>query len=285
MAFSVTQLFIYPIKSLGGIEVQQTALCSTGFQNDRRWMLVDEQFRFISQRELPKLCLFSLNISPTGFQVNFHNESLNLPDSIEKGTQMVVTIWGDKVTALKAPDWICDWFSDKLNQKIYLVFMPEESQRLVDTKYTQDKEVVSFADGYPILIIGESSLQLLQSKIDHPISIQRFRPNMVFSGGEAHCEDDWKHFGIQLLSFKGIKTCARCSVTTINPLTGTLEKEPLKTLSKYRRVDQKIMFGQNVIGPTTGIVAVGMKIEVRSTSVDSELLRSEKTFFRQGDSP
>lgn len=260
MEYQVTQLFIYPIKSLSGIEVTAAQLDATGLEYDRRWMLIDTNNRFISQREFNILCLFETAFTQNGIQITYQNNSIEIPFTLSVGTKLDVTIWDDTVAAICAPDIINDWFSNKLQQPVRLVYMPDATKRKVNPDYAIQEEIVSFADGYPLLIIGEKSLNLLQSKLPEPISITRFRPNIVFSGGEAHCEDTWKTFYINQLPFIGVKPCARCMIITIDPTTGTTSHEPLKTLASYRKQDQKVLFGQNIIAPTRGSIAVGMNI-------------------------
>jgi uncharacterized protein YcbX len=260
MEYQVTQLFIYPIKSLSGIEVTHSQLDATGLEYDRRWMLIDANNRFISQREFPLLCLFKTALTQSGIHINYKNHSIEIPHTLSEGNKIDVTIWDDTVPAICAPYHINDWFSDKLQQPVRLVYMPTETKREVDPRYASQQEIVSFADGYPLLMIGETSLQLLQSKLPETISMNRFRPNIVFSGGEAHCEDNWKTFYINQLPFKGVKPCARCMITTIDPNTGNTSAEPLRTLATYRKQDQKVLFGQNILAPTKGSIAVGMNI-------------------------
>jgi uncharacterized protein YcbX len=260
MSYSITQLFVYPIKSLAGIAVQSAELCNTGLLHDRRWMLIDEQNKFITQREFHQLCLFKTAFVENGISITYNNDQIIIPLFLAEGTPKNVTIWDDKVDAIQASSDINDWFSKQLNQKVSLVYMPENSKRLVDLKYANNNEIVSFADGYPLLVIGQSSLDLLQSKLQEQITIERFRPNIVFTGGQPHCEDDWKNFSINNIPFKGVKPCGRCVITTINPTTAIAGAEPLKTLAKYRAQENKILFGQNVMGVNTGSIAVGNTI-------------------------
>jgi uncharacterized protein YcbX len=256
----ITQLYIYPIKSLAGIEVTKTALDTTGLQYDRRWMLVDAQNRFISQREFHLLCLFQTALTPTGIRVEYNGDSIEIPLCIADGNIVTVTIWDDTVKAISAHHIINEWFSTQLGQAVTLVYMPGDTRRSVDPAYAIQDAMVSFADGYPLLCIGEQSLQLLQSKIPERMSMSRFRPNIVFSGGAAHCEDSWTTFYINQLRFKGVKPCGRCVITTIDPDTGKAAAEPLRTLATYRNQHNKILFGQNVLAPTQGTIEVGMEI-------------------------
>lgn len=146
-----------------------------------------------------------------------------------------------------------------------LVRMQEQARRLVDTEYAQNGEVVSFADGYPFLLIGQASLDDLNSRIDQPVHMNQFRPNFVFRGGVPFEEDGWSSFTIGGAPFQAVKPCARCVVTTINQATAEKSAEPLRTLATYRQLRNKIMFGQNLLSSSpAGTVQVGDKLEVIS---------------------
>jgi uncharacterized protein len=144
------------------------------------------------------------------------------------------------------------------------VYMPDDAKRLVDTDYAKNNEITSFSDGYPFLIIGQSSLDELNSKLEEPLPIDRFRPNIVFTSGEPHEEDSWKHITINAIDFFGVKTCGRCVVTTIDQQTAVAGKEPLKTLAGYRSVNNKIKFGMNLLHKGEGKVQVGKEIIVHA---------------------
>jgi uncharacterized protein YcbX len=149
-----------------------------------------------------------------------------------------------------------DWFSEILGIKCHLVKMPESSERKVDRNYVENK-IVSFADGYPFLIIGQSSLEDLNSRMEVPLPMNRFRTNFVFTGGNSFDEDNWNKFKIGNVIFKSVKPCARCVITTTNQETAERLQEPLLTLSKYRKIDNKVMFGMNLVCESTGEVKVG----------------------------
>jgi uncharacterized protein YcbX len=255
----ISQLFIYPIKSLGGIELKQSFVTQRGLQYDRRYMLVDENGVFLTQRTLHNLALFKLSMVDDGFVVNYENHSIKVPFSITGITQKV-TIWDDVVDAVIATDDLNNWFSLHLNQKMKLVYLYEQSLRPVNPKYANNNEQVSFADGYPLMMITEASLNLLNSKLKKPIGMDRFRPNVVLSGAEPHSEDELRNFKIGTAQFKVAKPCARCVVTTINQQTLQTGKEPLATLAKCRRVGDNVNFGANVICLKEGNIAIGYTV-------------------------
>jgi hypothetical protein len=223
-------------------------------------MLIDEHNQFISQRTFPNLCLFKVEIKEHGFSVTYDAKDILIPFELEQGRTVQVKIWDDKVEALLADSLINDFFSKQLQIKCSLVFMPDNSYRLVDKNFSNDDTHVSFADGYPILVIGQESLNLLNSKLVDPIEMNRFRPNIVFEGGNAHSEDLMKKFRIAEVDFLGVKPCARCQVPTINQHTGLMSKEPSRTLASYRNFDHKVNFGQNVIVMNEGIIRLSDKI-------------------------
>lgn len=253
-------IYIYPIKGLGGISLNEAVVLQKGLQYDRRMMLVDEQGVFISQRTFPNLSLFKLQSLSDGFSILFGEQQLKIPFSFE-GELLPVRVWEDEVQAIVAPYEINAWFSQQLNQSIRLVYMPEHATRAVDKKYALQNEQVSFADGYPILVISEASLHLLNSKLEESVLMDRFRPNLVLTDCEAHAEDGLKIFAIGEVEFKGVKPCARCTVVTINQQNAQQGSEPLKTLSTYRKVNNKVLFGQNVLCLQQGKIKVNQIVE------------------------
>ncbi|MFD2033671.1 MOSC domain-containing protein [Belliella marina] len=246
----LSDIYIYPIKSLGGIRLPEAILEEKGLQYDRRWMLTDASGKFMSQRSTPKLSLLQVSLSESGLEVRHkQDETIHIsipfePKSTEKKT---VTIWDDGVEAQLVDEEISNWFSTQLEIPCDLVIMPESTQRKLDEKYAVNGESVSFADGMPYLLIGQGSLDDLNEKLEDPVPMDRFRPNLVFSGGKGFSEDSWVQIQIGSAQFKIVKPCARCIMTTIDQETGNKGKEPLKTLAGYRTIGKKVMFGQNMV--------------------------------------
>jgi uncharacterized protein len=263
--FVLSEIYIYPIKSLGGIPLKKARLEEKGLQYDRRWMLVDEEGIFITQRKHFQLALLQVSIVDSELKV-FHKKSpeQSICFSLDEdtGEQISVVIWKDTTTALEVNKTVSDWFSDFLKFKVRVVKMPLTEKRLVDQDYATNNEVVSFADGYPCLLIGQSSLDGLNEKLLNPILMDRFRPNFVFTGGEPHVEDSFKDFYIGEVLFSAVKPCSRCVLITVDQQTGEKGQEPLKTLTSYRTVDKKIMFGQNLLHQQTGTIRVGDELKV-----------------------
>ncbi|GIZ10348.1 MOSC domain-containing protein [Flavobacterium sp. UMI-01] len=264
----LSEIWIYPVKSLGGIALSHAKVTLRGLEYDRRWMLVDEKGTFITQREYPELALFQPSIANDSLvichrdaikgSVRFSLSQKNNSPKIE------VLVWEDTVKAVEVDTAISAWFSRILGFGVRLVFMPEESHRKVDANYAVSSEdITSFSDGFPFLIIGQASLDDLNARLENPISIQRFRPNFVFTGGSAYEEENWTEFTIDNHTFYGVKPCGRCVVTTVDFEKGIFSgKEPLFTLSKYKKVGKKVIFGQNAITPKEGILQLGDEISV-----------------------
>lgn len=259
----ISEIWIYPIKSLAGIRLQRAIVKQKGLQYDRRWMLVDTAGRFLTQREHPEMALFRVAIDNRHLIVSRQSESIRLDLSGKPASNFLkVQIWDDEVEATEVNPEYSAWFSRHLGIECKLVFFPENSQRDVDPEYALKKEQVSLADAYPFLIIGQSSLDALNKKLEVPISIKRFRPNFVFTDGSPHEEDTWRNFKIGTVSFEGIKPCARCVLITVDPETGVKGIEPLKTISTYRKLNAKVYFGENLLARTDGEVSEGDLIEI-----------------------
>lgn len=265
MPFIVSEITIYPIKSLGGISLQEALVEERGLQYDRRWVLADENNVFITQRQNEQMALIDVTMSEDGLRVNHRFKRvalLKIPFVPQTNEEQEITIWDDVVRGIRVSDEADAWFSAVLGKKCSLFYQPDDSIRLTDPKYSITKEEhTSFSDGYPILVIGQESLDELNAKLEEPVSMKRFRPNLVFTGGEAHVEDTWKYFTIGEAKMVGVKPCARCVLTTINPETAEKGKEPLRTLTKYRNMNNKILFGQNLLVVETGKISVGDEIE------------------------
>lgn len=264
----VSQLYIYPIKSLGGIALQTVEITDRGFQYDRRWMLVDANNRFISQRELAEMALLKVNITSSGLEVYHTNDPTDIfrvPFPPYNGTTLPVSVWDAGCNARLVSEEANNWFSHKLKIDCRLVYMNDEDNILIDETYNINNSINSFSDGFPILIASEASLEDLNSKLDQALPMNRFRPNLVISGSKAFEENEIKEFIIGDIHFFGVKPCARCVITTIDQSTAVKGKEPLKTLATYRNYNNKILFGENVIAMQTGTISVGDPVQVLQT--------------------
>jgi len=272
----VSELYIYPIKSLPGIAVKQARTTKTGFEHDRRWMLVDENNLFISQREAPQMTQLLVAIEKDGLTITHKTTKESFPIPFSKptsdGLAVSVTIWDNTCDAEYVSDEADAWFSKMLEIKCRLVYMPDDTRRIVDQRYAPADAITSFADAYPFLIIGQASLDELNTRLAEPLPMNRFRPNIVFAGGLPFEEDTLKDFTIAGIKFSGVKLCARCPITTINQDNGIRGKEPLKMLASYRRKDNKVLFGQNLVHDGEGIISVGDSLEILSFNDDGRFV-------------
>lgn len=261
----LSEIWIYPIKSLGGIRLTNAQVEGRGLQYDRRWLVIDENARFLTQREINKMAIIDVAILQEGLLLSHRFESGNsilLPYKPVTAVPLNVTIWDDTVEAVTVSNEVDEWLSNQFDQKVRVVMMPESTERKADPQYALNGENVSFADGFPFLLISEASLEDLNNKLANVAMMRRFRPNFVVSGAVPFSEDSWKSIQIGTIRFKVVKPCARCVLTTIDPETGEKGVEPLKTLSSYRRVNNKVLFGQNLVASQTGVVREGDKIEL-----------------------
>jgi hypothetical protein len=260
----VSALYIYPIKSLGGISLNQSQVTDRGLQYDRRWMLVDGKGVFLSQRKLPQMALLQVSMEATGLVVSHkkNGATITIPFAPPSLNETEVTVWESRSTALRVSHAADAWFSGQLGVACSLVQMTEAHPILVDPEYAHRGELTSFSDGYPFLLIGQSSLDDLNQRLAEPVPMNRFRPNIVVSGAAPFAEDNWQHFTIGQLHFYGVKLCGRCVVTTIDQNVGIAGKEPLQTLTGYRKDGNKIYFGQNLLHQGTGMIQLGDAVQV-----------------------
>ncbi len=265
----LSEINIYPVKSLGGISLSSSMTLKRGLQFDRRWLIVDKNNVFITQREYPLMALIATSLNIDGIVLTDKRNPSNyftLPFEVNEGNAFDVVIWNDTV---KAVHWNADadkWISDFLGDDFRFVYMPEYSERKVNPKFRINDEIVSFADGYPFMVIGQESLNELNRRLEIPLPMNRFRPSFVFTGGNAFAEDHWKIIKIGNAEFRGTKLCERCPITTTNQETAERGKEPLKTLATFRAVQQRILFGQNFVSVKEGQVKLGDKIIVQETA-------------------
>ena len=264
----VSQLNVYPIKSLGGVSLPSVNITDRGFEHDRRWMLIDNNNRFLSQREFAAMALLKVEITKEGLKVFHQNDTTDfiiIPFSPFKKERVTADIWGIACEPLLVSDEADKWFSKALNTNCRLVYMDDDTQVMIDERYNINNNLTSFSDGFPILMISEASLNNLNSKATEVLPMNRFRPNIVISGANAFEEDKMKEFVINGITFYGAKPSTRCMVTTINQSTAEKGKEPLKTLATYRSLNNKIYFGENVIAGSIGKINVGDTLSIIKT--------------------
>lgn len=259
----LSEIWIYPVKSLAGIRLTEAQVQEKGLQYDRRWMIVDPFGRFLTQRDFPAMALLEVEVQANALLISNKlrpEENISVPFQPLTAEAVNVTIWDDEVNAVTVSNEVDAWLSDQLDMEVKLVLMPDTTERKADPRYAKNNENVSFADGFPFLLISQASLDDLNRRLTEPVSMKRFRPNFVVTGTRPFAEDQWKSIQIGSLRFDIVKPCARCVLTTIDPETTERGKEPLKTLATYRRLNNKILFGQNVVAKQHGLVKQGDQI-------------------------
>ena len=245
-----------------GISVNSAQTLERGFEHDRRYMLIDEYGTFISQRTHPSLVFFKPQILENDLVVHFKKESIQVPLSTSLENTVNTTIFENLVQATEVSKEMNIWFSSLLNQNVRLVKMSKHDVRHKDLIKGPEKVEVSFADGYPYLIVGTDSLDHLNTLLKEPLDFDRFRPNIILKTTKPHIEDTWEEISIGDVNFQVIKPCARCQVITVNQSDGQKSKEPLKTLSTYRKKDNMVYFGANAICRRDGIIRIGDEVVI-----------------------
>lgn len=261
-ALSLASIHIHPVKSLGGFEVPQVRTTDRGLEHDRRWMLVDGTGRFLSQRVLPIMACLYCGPHAAGFRVTDvrGGRTIDLPWAIDAGERIEAHVWDDAVNVICAPEAWSEWFSETLGQAIRLVHMPDSTKRQVDPKYAH--AILPLSDAFPCLVISQTSLDDLNTRLAKAVPMDRFRPNLVVAGGVPYQEDQWKVIDIGDLAFQVVKPCARCVIITTDQRTGARGDEPLRTLATYRSAGNKVLFGMNATFEGSGILRVGDKLRV-----------------------
>lgn len=272
----LSAIYVFPVKSAKGIKVNEARATATGFEFDRRWMVVDQSGRFVTQRTQPRLVHVDTALTADHLVLSApgHGE-VRVPLKLEPEASQTVTVWHDTLPAREESRQAAEFFSDLLGAAHKLVRFPEAGERAVprvpkdgraggeyaDSRPSEDRVTgrrVQFADAFPFLLISQGSLDLLNEKLAAkgvpPMGMERFRPNLVVSGCEPHAEDRWDVLFIGDMRFDVVKPCARCSIPSVDPEKATYGVEPLRTLATYRREAGKVLFGQNLVHHDEGVV-------------------------------
>ena len=259
---TLSGLYVYPIKSCAGISLQSAELCATGLRHDRRWMLVDETGEFISQRTHPRMALISVHLCTEHLIVTAPGmPDLKVPLRQETADLIDVHIWGDTNRGALVGEHADRWFGEFLRVPCRLVYKPDDDVRPVGSLYAVEGDQVGFADGFAFLLISEASLDDLNGRLEEPLPMNRFRPNFVLSGCGPYAEDGWSRIKIGSVPFRVAEPCPRCAITTVDQNTGAPGKEPLRTLTTYRKTELGAVFGHNLIHDSLGTVRVGDPVE------------------------
>jgi uncharacterized protein len=282
---NISEINIYPVKSLKGIALDEAVVEKRGLRNDRRWMLTDRNGYFFTQRELPHMAAIRISLNRRGLVASAPGvENLRMPQHPEVKLRQHVTIWQSEVEAHVYDRHVNEWFSEVLKRECRLVLMPDTTERHVNAQFDRGADIVSFADGYPLLVIGEGSLEEVNRRIAEVadrnvrVPMNRFRPNLVVRGSEPFAEDGWARITVGRAVFRVVKPCARCVITTVDQAKGEFDgKEPLKTMATFRLAKQVfpetyesygqtangVLFGENLIPENPGVaIRVGDEVEV-----------------------
>jgi len=257
MSYTVQSIIIYPIKGMKGVSMSSAKASARGFENDRRYMLIDENGTFISQRTHPILTKIEPTILQDGMYVKFEETEYSFPLSLNSDTSVNATLFDNEVQGTLVSTQIDKYFSDIIGEPVRLLKMTESDVRNKKLIRGPESTEVSYADGYPYLVAGTESLDELNARLENPVLMDRFRPNIVVRTNDAHVEDTWENVEIGYCNFIIIKPCARCPVVTIDQASGLRSKEPLKTLSTYRKIGNNVYFGANAICLSEGVISIG----------------------------
>ncbi len=252
---------------MSGIALKSSYTEERGLPHDRRWLLVDKDNKSLTQRQHSEMALLEVAIKDKELEVNHKNNLLShlkIPLDYIHTERIPITIFNDVVVAPLVNDPVIEeWFSNALGEKVKLVFMDAATERKINPDYAKMGEMVSFSDGYPVLVTTQASLNELNGRLDQAVPMDRFRPNLVVGGAKPYQEDNWDQITIGTAVFKVVKPCGRCVVTTINQTTAEKSKEPLKTLSSYRMKNNKVIFGQNLIPLNRGEIKIGDEVKIK----------------------
>lgn len=261
----VGSLHLYPLKGARGIDVESARVTPRGIEGDRRYMVVDQNGVFLSQREAPRLALVTALPVPGGLRLRASGGSwLEVPRVEAEAALRVVRLWAGTCVGVDQGDAAASWLGEWLDRPCRLVWQPETAPRRVDQRYAvRADDVVSFADGYPLLVCSSTSLAALNTHLELPVPMNRFRPSLVVEGWtDPWCEDRVTRLRAGEVELALVKQCARCVVTTTDQRTAERGREPLRTLARVRRSERGAMFGQNAIPTLVGRVAAGDRVEV-----------------------
>jgi uncharacterized protein YcbX len=265
----LASLHLYPVKSCHRVDVDEATVLPWGLAGDRRWFPVEPDGAAITQRELPVLTQIQPTLLPGGLRLAAPGRpDLTLTETA--GDYLEVRLWRSRFKVSAAGPEADAWLSEVAGRPLRLVWMDDPARRPVNPEYGRPGDVVSAADGYPLLVTNTASLAQLNDWIiegdpdEQPVPMTRFRPNVVVDGAPAWAEDGWlgRRLRIGAVAFRVVKPCARCVMTTNNQETGERGREPLRTLGRTRNIEQNLLFGMNMIPDGTGALRVGDPVEL-----------------------
>jgi uncharacterized protein YcbX len=272
MSLQLTDLWRYPVKSCRGEQLSEAVVEPWGLAGDRRWMIVDSAGDPVTARDYPSLVLVTPRVE--GGKITLASPGLpEVTVPVPSGARLVpVSVWESDLLASPADEEASAWLTTIVSEPVRLVYLDDPTRRPANPKYSQDGDLVSLADGYPLLLTSEESLDTVNGWIaegprpaEGPIPMRRFRPSVVVSGAAAWAEDGWRRLRIGPVTFRVAKGCDRCVFTTIDPDTAAKGHEPLFALARHRRWDGKVWFGVNLIpdSPAPGaLIRPGDPVEI-----------------------
>ena len=263
---TIAGLFVYPLKSARGIALPSVHVTRLGPDGDRRWMVIDPDGRMVTQRKVAELACVGAFLTDTGLRLVMGTEQaeVNHPAA---GERVTVSIWKDAAEALVSPSGSA-WLSDRLGRPVRLAWLPEPPEsnaRRCDPRYAAPGDLVGFADGFPLLVTTTGALDALNQRLDEPVTMDRFRPNLVIDDPAPFAEDGWRTLNVGEVELEIVKPCERCRVTTIDQHSGVARgPEPLATLARiHRDAEGRVIFGQNAVVRRGGWLALGAEVRVR----------------------
>jgi uncharacterized protein YcbX len=261
----VERLRIYPVKGCRGHDVSSIAFDEIGPVGDRRWMVVDPEGVFVTQRQSPRLALIDTRAEGSALSLSAEGrDGAEAEAPLGDGQPSApVQIWRSRVDAVRAWPEADAWLSDHLERPCHLVYMPASSVRATDPEFAPGRRV-SFADGYPAHLVTSAAVAELARRAGSVIPVERFRPNIVVGPAHPHAEDRWRALEVGDMAFQGVKLCARCKVTTVDQSSGALDpaSEPLRSLARYRQIEGSVYFGLNLVHEGSGQIRVGDPVRV-----------------------
>lgn len=261
---TLTEIYRYPVKSTWGELLQASEVGPMGLPFDRAWMVADQTGRMITGRTDPKLVQIAALADGNTLMLRAPDREILVVPLFQFNQPMPASVWKDEFPAYSGASQADEWLSDFLGKPVRLLYVGAASARRVRRR---PEVALSFADGYPLLLIGQGSLDELNRRVGRELSMRRFRPNLVVAGTEPFAEDGWKKIRIADVIFSIEKPCERCAFTTVDPESGekSSDQEPLRTLATFRRTPAGVLFGQNVVAENTGQITVGMEVEILET--------------------
>jgi uncharacterized protein YcbX len=264
----ISELTIFPVKSARGISLKSMQLNSKGPECDRRWMVVDSNNNVVTQRKVTKMCLIETQLVDHELLVSADGAG---QCKVPAGGYSLIgsSVWGSEVKGQDCGDQAADWISSFLQKECRIIYMLDHHSRPVDTDFAKQNEQVGFADGFPLLLATQASLddfnvKLSDSDAGFKVGMNRFRPNIVIAGNQPWAEDQWQKIAIGEIEFSLVKPCARCIMPSVDPLTGEKQMQVNQTLMNYRKRDTQTYFGQNVIYNRLGKISLGDIVRIIS---------------------